>query len=134
MFGTRKARRAAAGHFGSKSSRVLVVFMSAPFGVPRDLLVSCFGANFALACGVRRDRDAAESIRAVSLCLFGGLIQLGVSSSTSVFRVLSKYSRDYPPDLSHFSSAARSDPFGLFPKPALSMLPPIGFLRVARVQ
>ena len=42
MFGTRKARRAAAGRFGGSRSRVLVVSMSVSLGVPNDLLFFYF--------------------------------------------------------------------------------------------
>ena len=80
-------------------------------------------ASFASASFVRSDTDAAESINAVSLFLFGGLLHVGESSSMIGSRLLTSVS---PP-----GRHLRSFPFGLFPKPALIMLPPIGLLRVA---
>ena len=80
-------------------------------------------ASFASASVVSSDIDAAESIKAVSLFLFGGLLQVGESSSLIGVRLLTRFS----PTGRHL----RSFPLGLLPNPALIMLPPIGLLRVA---
>ena len=80
-------------------------------------------ASFASASVVSSDIDAAESIKAVSLFLFGGLLQVGESSSMIGVKLLTSV---LPP-----GRHLRSVPFGLFPNPALIILPPIGLLRVA---
>ena len=80
-------------------------------------------ASFASVLLVISEIDAAEPINAVFLFFCSKLLQVGESSS--IIGVMSLTSAS--PAGTHL----RSVPFGLFPNPAFSMLPPIFSLWVA---
>ena len=94
MSGTLKAFLAALGSFFNINSRVSVVTISALFGVPRILFVSC--SSDILTCAPRpiSEYGAAESKNAVVLVGLGGLVQPGCSSSLRILKVLKQ---DYFP-------------------------------------
>ena len=101
------------------------------FGVPSVLFRSCTAATLQTAFIPKSVRDAAESKNAVVVSNCLGLVQPGGSVC-----FLSSVLLDVLFITPHISPAGsprhlRSDLFGAFPKPALTMLPPIGLLRVA---
>ena len=123
MSGTLNAFLAALGVFFNSNSRVSVVMISALFGVPRILFVSC--SSGILTCEPRTisEYDAAESKKAVVLVGLGGLVHPGCSSSLRILKVLK--TRLFP------TGAPCHLPFGALPKPAFAVLPPIVFCLVA---
>ena len=123
MSGTLKAFLAYLGSFFNINSRVSVVTIAALVGVLMILFVSC--SSDILTCVPRpiRDYDAAESKNAVVLLGLGGLVQPGCSLSLRILKVLK--TRLLP------AGAPFHFPFGVFPKPAFAVLPPIVFCLVA---
>ena len=101
------------------------------FGVPRVLFLSCTAATLQTAFIPKSVRDAAESKNAVVVSNGFGLAQPGGSVcffSSVLIDVLF-----ITPHISPAGSPRhlRSDPLGVCPNPAFTMLPPIGLLRVA---
>ena len=123
MSGTLNDFLAALGGFFNSNSRVSVVMISALFGVPRILFVSCSSDILTCAPRLISEYGAAESKKAVVLVVLGELVQPGRSSSLRILKVLK--TRLFPAGLPcHF-------PFGALTKPAFALLPPIVFCLVA---
>ena len=101
------------------------------FGVPSILFLSCTAETLQTAFIPKSVSDAAESKKAVVVLYSLGLAQPGGSVC-----MCSSFSLDVLLITPHISPAGsprhlRSEPFGAFPKPAFTMLPPIGLLHVA---
>ena len=103
------------------------VLMVALFGIPSVFVRSWILASLHIADRPTREIDAAESMNAVLVWQWGGLAQPGgsFSSSLSLFRLL--IIKRSPAGLH------RHSPFGAFPHPLPSVLPPIVFWRVAQI-
>ena len=123
MSGTRKALLAAIGSLASRSSNVSVVTMLSFDGVPRVTFGSCTSARLQIASRPSRVSDAAVSKNTVVDLGLGGLVQPGSKSCSISFTLLTALSRS--------AGSPRHFPFGLLPKPACNLLPPIVLWRVA---
>ena len=79
--GTLNVSLAILGSLSRSISKVSVVVIGVPLGVPKVMFVSCVAALLHFALFPKIEYDAAESMKAVDFFVLGGLVQPGGSSS-----------------------------------------------------